>query len=85
MITRAASITAAILAAAALVVALTHSGPTGATGRAGPPGPQGNPGVAQNLDGGYTAECHQPMNTPDGTQITYYYPCSPVPQNPADQ
>jgi len=40
MITKIASITAAILAVAALVVALTHAGPRGATG------PQGNTGQA---------------------------------------
>ncbi len=35
---------------------------------------------------GYTAECHQLMNNPSNTgQVTYYYPCSPIPQNTADQ
>lgn len=88
IITRAASAGAAILSIAALVVSLTHAGPRGIPGprgAAGPTGPQGAPGIAQNLDGGYTSECNQLMATPSGTQVTYYYPCSPVPQNPADQ
>ena len=43
MIAKTASIAAAILAAAALVVALTHAGPRGATGA---PGLRGNTGKA---------------------------------------
>jgi hypothetical protein len=85
MITKTASIAAAALAAAALVVALTHAGPRGATGAPGPRGLQGTPGIAQNLDGGYTSECNQPMTSLSGNSVTYYFPCSPVPQNPADQ
>lgn len=79
---------AVALAAAALAVSLMHAGPQGIPGRQGTPGrqgPQGVPGIAQNLNGGYTSECYQPISRPDGTQVTYYYPCSPVPQNPADQ
>jgi hypothetical protein len=41
--------------------------------------------VAGNLGGGYTSECNQ-LETPvlgsSGSQITYYFPCSPVPQTP---
>jgi hypothetical protein len=44
--------------------------------------------VAGDLNGGYTSECNQ-LETPvlgsSGSQITYYFPCSPVPQNPVDQ
>ena len=79
---------ACALAGAALAVSLAHAGPRGAAGppgSQGPQGPQGSPGVAQNLNGGYTSECHQLLTTADGSEITYYYPCSPVPQNPADQ
>jgi hypothetical protein len=69
------------LSAAALSVSLLHAGPrgapgpTGLTGPAGPAGPQGPAGQNAPLLG---YECQQlfPNNSNNGTETTFYWPCS---------
>lgn len=74
------------LSAAALTVSLLHPGPRGApgpaglTGPVGPVGPQGPAGQSAPLLG---YECQQlfPNNSSNGTETTFYWPCSTNSQN----
>jgi len=71
------------LSAAALTVALLHAGPRGApgpTGLTGPAGPQGPAGQNAPLLG---YECQQlfPNSSNNGTETTFYWPCTNSSQN----
>ena len=66
------------LSAAALTVALLHAGPRGApgpTGLTGPAGPQGPAGQnAPTLS--YTCQMLFPNGSSNGTETTFYWPCT---------
>jgi hypothetical protein len=74
------------LSAAALTVSLLHAGPrgapgpTGLTGSVGPAGPQGPAGQNAPLLG---YECQElfPNGSSNGTETTFYWPCTNNSQN----
>src|SRR5258708_4133276 len=72
-----------------------HPGPAGSDGTAGVPAPAGSQGPARpegpqgqagpSSTSNYLHECSWPLTNTQGVTVTYYYPCSPVPQNAYNQ
>lgn len=78
---RVMSTLALVVAAAALAVALLHAGPRGVrgpAGQAGPAGQQGPAGPAGLNAPTLSYECQDlfPNNSSNGTETTFYWPCT---------